>query len=221
MTPTLTASDKRRLTRLANEYRNEGYRVVVHPSPEDLPEFLRGFLPALVAFSNDENVVLEMRTREQLSDPLNSLVDLASAVEQQPNWRLDLVSTGSKYVEGEVPPGDEPQPHEIRSRIGLARELASEGRAEDAALLAAAAAEATLRRIAKNHEVELSHLQPGFVLRQLYIVGLLGDEHYDVLRHGFAERRMISHGFQPKTSTDDWVQPLIDATHDLLMMAGI
>lgn len=216
MTMTLTVGGKRRLTRIANEYRDKGYRVIVHPGQDDLPAFLRGFEPAMIAIGDDESVVLEIRTREQLSDRQNSLVALASAVENRPGWRLELVSTGTKYVEAEVPPGEEPDVHEIRARIGSARELYGEGQVEDAALIAGAAAEATLRRVARINDVELDHLQPGFILRQLYSLGLLDEQHYHALRRGIVERNVISHGFRPNTAVDDWVLPLIHATSELL-----
>jgi len=220
MTMTMNAAGKRRLSRIAKEYREKGYQVIVRPEQDELPVFLRGFQPALIALSDNENVVLEIRSREQLTDQEFSIVKLADAVATHKNWRFDLVSTGAEYVEAEVRPGVEPDIQEIRSKIGVARELFGEGQSEGAALIASAAAEAALRRLARKHDIQLDHLQPSFVIRQLYILGLLSDENYGILRTAMTERNVLTHGFRPNSAPDEWVLPLIHATSDLLTEAS-
>ena len=43
---TLTANlERERLLKLAEEYRNKGYEISIHPNPEDLPDFLRNYRP--------------------------------------------------------------------------------------------------------------------------------------------------------------------------------
>lgn len=216
MTMTLTPTGKRRLTRIASEYRSQGYRVVTHPRQDELPAFLHGFEPALIAMSDDENVVLDIRSREQFSDTRNSLVSLAAAVEKQPGWRLELVSTGSQYTASEIPSGVEPDIHEIRSRIGIAREMLDEGQGEVAALIAWSAAEAILRRLAETNDIVLEQRHPEAVLTQLYFVGLLSDMEFDVLRRAVREQVVIAHGFNANVAPGEWVPPLIETASGLL-----
>ena len=52
---------RQQLQEIAAEYESRGYDVLVEPSPEELPEFLTGFHPDLVARGPNESVVVEVK----------------------------------------------------------------------------------------------------------------------------------------------------------------
>jgi hypothetical protein len=209
---TVTAEQKS-LDDAAQEYASKGYRVVKDPDSTQLPDFLKGFRPDLIAYSDRENVVVEAKSSDALPES-RDMVSLADVVSARPGWRFELIVTG-------------PSMHEeaagldwwaIRHRIADARELLS-GQADAAAVLAWSAAEATMRLIAKQHRISLGSVQrnvPSFLVTKLYTLGLLSREDYDVLSEGIQMRNLIVHGYRTSGPTHDEVRRLIDSAERLL-----
>ena len=68
-----------RLLELVKKYRNQGYKVTLHPNTEDLPDFLREYSPALIAHRGDGSIVVEVKSRSSLSSlPSEYLSGLAN-----------------------------------------------------------------------------------------------------------------------------------------------
>lgn len=89
--------EHRRLLRLASEYRQKGYRVMIYPSPEVLPSTLANCSLDLVAENGARVVAIEVRTRENLV--LNGSEDLrriSESVQKLPGWEFELVVTNSR-----------------------------------------------------------------------------------------------------------------------------
>lgn len=92
-----TPLEHRRLLRLAREYRHAGYDVVVYPEDEVLPQALKGCSIGLIARSDEEVVVAEVRSRPNLT--LNGSADLrrlAERIETLPGWQFNLVVTNPR-----------------------------------------------------------------------------------------------------------------------------
>ncbi|NJO72643.1 MAG: hypothetical protein HC833_02010 [Leptolyngbyaceae cyanobacterium RM1_406_9] len=89
--------ERRRLLKLAREYRQKGYDVILHPSPEDLPSSLAKCPFDLIAAKSEKVVAAEVRTRENLtlngSCDLRRMIDL---IEQLPGWEFELVVTNPR-----------------------------------------------------------------------------------------------------------------------------
>ena len=217
MTTSYETLERRRLLRAASDYRKKGYCVTLDPEGSDLPAFLGGLRPDMIAQRSDENIVIEVRSRATLRDGEPNLVDLAKAVEAQPDWRLDLIVTNPRHAPDEPLDGEEPSAVDIRGRIGVARELLDEGHDEAAALLAWSAVEAALRELARREALALNGRQPEFVIEQLYSVGLLGKEDYSLLLNALSERNLIAHGFVGRGLSDSIVTRVIDIADEALM----
>ncbi|NJO43465.1 MAG: hypothetical protein HC865_23500 [Cyanobacteria bacterium RU_5_0] len=89
--------EHRRLLKLAREYRQKGYQVTLHPSPEELPPPLADCSLDLVAVSDTRVVAAEVRSRETLT--LNGTEDLrriSESVQQLPGWEFELIVTNSR-----------------------------------------------------------------------------------------------------------------------------
>ena len=52
---------QRKLQEIAAEYRAQGYDVRIEPGPEDVPAFLTGFRPDLIARGPHDSVVVEVK----------------------------------------------------------------------------------------------------------------------------------------------------------------
>ncbi|MBW4581259.1 MAG: hypothetical protein KME42_16950 [Tildeniella nuda ZEHNDER 1965/U140] len=89
--------ERRRLLQLAREYRQQGYTVTLYPSSEELPPALADCALDLIAKSASKTVVVEVRTRENLT--LNGSEDLRTLtkrVQQVPGWEFELVVTNPR-----------------------------------------------------------------------------------------------------------------------------
>lgn len=89
--------ERRRLLKLAREYRQKGYDVIVHPAPEDLPSCLAKCPFDLIAAKAEKVVAAEVRSRENLT--LNGSCDLrrmTDLIEQLPGWEFELVVTNPR-----------------------------------------------------------------------------------------------------------------------------
>lgn len=94
--------ERRRLQAVAKEYKDNGYEVHIYPAPAQLPQFLQGYNPDMVASSATENAVVEVKTQETLPSS-NYLVPLADTISKQPGWSFELVVTNPK----QAPPAEE------------------------------------------------------------------------------------------------------------------
>lgn len=89
--------EHQRLLRLAREYRQKGYHVTLHPSPEQLPPSLSNCSLDLLAVSETKVVAAEVRTKENLT--LNGSEDLrriSESVQSIPGWEFELVITNAR-----------------------------------------------------------------------------------------------------------------------------
>lgn len=91
--------EHRRILKLAQEYRNEGYAVTVYPDAKDLPDVLAQCPLDLVARGDNATVAIEVRTRETLT--LNGSKDLrriTDTIKEIPGWVFELVVTNPRQA---------------------------------------------------------------------------------------------------------------------------
>ncbi|NJL10334.1 MAG: hypothetical protein HC908_09670 [Calothrix sp. SM1_7_51] len=89
--------ERRRLLKLAHEYRQKGYSVDIYPTSGKLPPTLANLSLDLIAVKGSEVIAAKVRTRETLS--LNGSEDLrriSESVEKLPGWVFELVVTNSR-----------------------------------------------------------------------------------------------------------------------------
>lgn len=214
-TPTAN-TERERLLKLADEYRDKGYAVSFHPIPEDLPDFLRSYRPDMIVRRGEEAVVIEVKSRSSLSSSSTQyLRNLAQAVEQHPGWRFELVVTNpddttySQKAEGSF------QEHEIRSRLQVAKQL-SEQHPESAILYSWSLVEATLRLIAEKEEISLQRFDPLYLVKRLTTEGVISRSEYQILMNALSLRNAIAHGFKTAQITQNSVYEVIEITEQLL-----
>ena len=168
-------SEHHRLEQIAADYRSEGYEVKVHPRPVDLPDFLAGFEPDLLASGNRETIVVEVKTRDQLTSlPANGALE--GVLQNRPGWRFEMVIDGA-----------EPElrrtlsAHQIRASMREASELQLRNHSTAALLLLWSATEGALRLLANREKVELEWFSAGYMMKRLYTLGMIGRKQYQTL----------------------------------------
>jgi hypothetical protein len=127
---------------VASEYEKRGYQVTLEPAAGEMPEFLVGFDPDLIATGHGESVVVEVKAREDLENG-QAIAAMEAALQGRPGWRFELVIDGSdsEHKRSLGPP-------QIGSSLEEANELQREGHEVAALLLMWAATEGILRLLA-------------------------------------------------------------------------
>jgi hypothetical protein len=212
MMPTSQAAvATRRVEELAQEYRDQGYEVLVEPETPELPGPLAGFRPDLVVRRGDEVVVVEVKFRESLGDP--RLRELSEAVRRQPGWRFDLVLLRPEPG----PPGTkEWTATDVSNHLSQVEALLGFGHQEAALLLAWSAAEATLRLLAKKEGLALQREDAPYLLKLLTSRAVLTREQHDLLQEVLQLRNAVAHGHQPPEINPTKINDLRETISQLL-----
>lgn len=209
-----SATESHALERVASEYEERGYRVILQPSPAQLPDFLSSFRPDLLAQSADENVVVEVKSKAELRD--HTLAELSREVAKHPGWRFELLLANPRS--GQEVPTDAPvaEPQAAAARVEEAERLLDSDFTEAAALIAWSAAESALRQLASRENLDSIRGGSSYLLKHLFSNGLLARSTYDRLTEAMELRNAVSHGFESPRPAPDQVRSLIAETRDLL-----
>lgn len=208
--------ERERLLKIAEEYRNKGYEVFFHPSPEDLPNFLKNYRPDMIVRREDEAVIIEVNSRRSLNSSAGQyLQNLAQSVEQHPGWRFELVMTNPEDVAYSSKAESSLQESEIEARLQVARQLALQ-HPDSAILYSWSLVEATLRLVAEHEGLILQRLDPFYLVKQLVTEGVILRSEYQLLMDALSLRNAIAHGFKATEITQEAVCELIDVAEQLL-----
>ncbi|MFP4337551.1 MAG: hypothetical protein ACLFQP_06435 [Halothece sp.] len=216
MTTPIANIEREELLKIAEEYRNQGYEVSIHPSVEDLPDFLKNYRPDLVARRGNEATVIEVKSRSSLdSSSMQYLRHLAQILEKNPGWQFKLVMrnpeefTYSPQAEGSL------QAPEIQSQLQFAKRLATEHPAS-ALLYSWSLVEATLRLVAEHEGLTLERVDPPYLVKHLATEGAISRSEYQLLMNVFSLRNAVAHGFKTTQLKQESVHDLIQITKELL-----
>jgi REase_AHJR-like len=206
--------ERKLLAEIAAEYQQRGYSVKIEPSDEDLPIFLAGLRPDMIATRDDENLVVEVKSRRDVAQATD-MAEIESALKERSGWRFELVIDGTE---------SETQPilnlDQISRAIQEANHLKQEGYVVAAFLLLWAATEGLLRSIADREQVDLDSAASGYLTKRLYSVGLLARDQYLVLEDAVRLRNVAAHGFQASITIDAFLR-LAAVSNQLLDELGI
>lgn len=188
------ARERKRATDVAREYAGRGYDVTREPGERDLPSFLSGLQPDLIARKGDDLVVIEVRSEESLAGR-RDLQALAEAVEKAPGWRFELVVTNPRRhpLEGD-PRSKQIRWNQIGSAASEVEALLAARQGSGATIQAWALAEATLRLAAKRMGVDVERADTVALLKTTYSLGVVTREEMDVLEQLLSARNRAAHG---------------------------
>jgi hypothetical protein len=185
------STERKELERIARQYQDKGYNVVVEPGANEIPDFIREYRPDMIARGSGDCIVIEVRQLSTDSERERIRV-ISERVERQPGWRFVLVSP-EEPASGF---GNTPADTEIKRLIKEARALTEEGHPEAALLLAWAALEGGMRVAASREGVEVQRPDTWSLMRELVSAGLIDRQKFSQLSEVFKLRSALAHGLQ-------------------------
>jgi len=189
------------IEKIAEDYRRRGYDVDVVPSGADVPEFLGGYQPDIIARGADESVVVEVKVGTQTS-VAERFREIAERINRQPGWRFSVV-----YVNPSEPDQiAEAEPAPLAELQKLAREadaLLGAGQLNAAFLLFWSALEGSLRLLGRHAQLPLENLPPSALIRELYSAGEISRDHFDTLMRLLPVRNRLVHGLHGRIDETD------------------
>lgn len=169
-------------------YKNKGYSITIAPDPDQLPDFLREFLIHLVAKSESENVVVDVKSRKDLKETLSTIDKLDEIIKEHPGWRFELV-----LIKDELPP---PVDVDAKALLEQVENLQKLGYSSAAFLLVWSALEIGLRNLAHKEDVPLEKDAADFVMSKLASWGWIENDVYNTLGDALPVRDAVAHGYQ-------------------------
>jgi uncharacterized protein YutE (UPF0331/DUF86 family) len=203
-----------KLQEIAAEYRAQGYDVRIEPGPEDVPAFLTGFRPDLIARGPHDSVVVEVKvgTTTAASEHFR---ELAEMIRQQPGWRFSLVVIDPRS--DDVAPSAQPllDRQAIADRLERANELRRAGIKDAAFFLFWVSIEALLRQLATREGLPLERIPSSALLKELFSLGILSRDDLEMAQRAFAVRNALVHGFEA-TELDQTTEAVARLAQQLL-----
>jgi hypothetical protein len=188
---------EQRLNQMADRYRAQGYKVVVRPGPDDLPDFAKDFKVEIIATRDDGSVLASVKDKQSDLEADREIPRYAEVTSTQPDWRFDVFVLGS---ESQPMPdkreAKEPSEEDIRRALEDVERMLQAGFEQQALIAAWAALEAAMRRRLRAEGEEAGWgSSPRTMLNELYSDGALQNSDFRHLEELFGARSAIVHGF--------------------------
>jgi hypothetical protein len=201
------------ITKIAEDYRRRGYNVAITPRGADVPEFLAGYQPDLIARSPTESVVVEVKVGTRTSI-VERFREIAERVNHQPGWRFSLVYVSPSEPDQMMEAEPAPLP-ELQQRAREADSLLQANQPDAAFLLYWSTVEGSLRLLGRRAQLPLENLPSSALIRELYSSGELSREEFDTLMRLLPMRNRLVHGLVGRTDRAN-VEPLRGLVNTLL-----
>ena len=184
---TKPSPEERKLASVARRYKRNGYRVSVPATGVAGPAFLGGYLPALIAESDQDRVVVEVKRSDQVRQS-NDLLELAERMSNVDGWRFELVT---------VPPPPDfalTSPDQIDRMAARARQALGLGLADVAYTHAWCAVEILISALSSRTGARPLGASVPHLARNLASEGAISRKSFDVIEKAYAARAWIVHG---------------------------
>lgn len=185
---------ERRIREIVKDYQSKGYTVIVNPKQSELPSFIKGFQPDIIAKREDENVLIEVKTKTDRAD-LRQFESLAAELQKKKNWRFEVVFTNPKSKPLALDNQRTLNDQSVNRRIAEINKLINYDSFEAAFLLSWATIEAVLRQKLTNEKSATIEKQTLSVIRTMFSLGLLNQRDYKLLQEINQKRNHLIHGF--------------------------
>lgn len=205
-----TNSELRALADARTRYEAQGYTVQFE---ERLPAPFDGLIADAVARREGEAVLIELRPTAMTAERRERLNRLAVLVDEQPGWRIDIVSFD--------PADHAPLPSDDDARRRLQEARAILGTSPDAAVLMTwSAIEGGLWKLSRSQDRAASPRPsaPRRLIRELLVDGLISGAQAARLDDFAQERNLIAHGWDATSRLQpgelDWFMTFAEALLD-------
>ncbi|WP_407306374.1 hypothetical protein [Desulfosporosinus sp. SB140] len=183
-------SEKVALTKAAKEYLDQGYEVTIYPTKDELPMPLKGQMPDLIAFKDNQYVIVEVKSKLSPSEA-NQLKVFADIAEKQ-GWRFDLISID----EDTKPTLDILTQKDMELTWKKISDLKHLGFNNSAFVYVWAMLETLMRSLVAKENIRVhsnTMYSPLLLVKTLYSYGVLEEEDFNKLKHYFSIRNRIVH----------------------------
>jgi hypothetical protein len=185
------------LTRVARGYADQGYQVLLRPTPAQLPDFARDFKVEILARRGNGGVIASVKKNREEMEADKEMPRYAEVTGEQPGWRYDFT-----ILEAEQPGAREARGSQdfsgddIHKTLSEAEEMARIGFVRAAVITAWSALEAAMRmRLRTAGEMAGWGTMPRQMLNELYSSGVLSIDEFAQLERLSQVRNQIVHGF--------------------------
>ncbi len=185
---------ERRIKEISKDYESRGFHVIINPKQIDLPKFLKGFEPDIIAKNEVESVVIEVKTKGDISQ-LNKFESLANAISKHKKWRFELVFTNP--IEQTIQTGfkNELSVYKQKERIVEIKQLMKLNYYNAAFLLGWATLEGAIRGKLNDEKSESFNKTTLSIIKTIYSLGQINQHDYKNLEKLNNERNYLIHGF--------------------------
>jgi HAMP domain-containing protein len=177
---------QRKLRSVARQYAQAGYSVTIPAQGGDTPAFLNGLTPDLIAESEHDRVVVEIKESRGLRGS-NELEEIAERVSREPGWRFELVAIPSAETAAA------PAVKRMDYMADRARKAMGYGLPDAAFAYAWSIIEVLLVDLAARHGLAASRKPALHVARDLVSRGILSREALSEIEHARTLRKRIVH----------------------------
>lgn len=186
---------ERRIREIVKDYDNQGYEVHMNPSPSLLPNFLKGYKPDILAKKENDNVIVEVKTRNDRMN-LQRFESLAKEIDKRKDWRFEMVFTNQKEKGLEPTYQNVLSELEINNRILEINRLVELNSYEASFLLSWSTIEAVLRNQLRNEKFDTNRKTTMSVMKTMFSLGLINQHDYKTLQKSNVYRNNLIHGFE-------------------------
>nr|WP_294504199.1 hypothetical protein [uncultured Rhodopila sp.] len=176
----------------AHEYRSQGYEVVEAPAAANMPAFLSGLSPDLIAIKAGDHVVVEIRRADRLKGS-NEITELAARVANNPDWRFELIALaapqGPDHSRRLVDPLDR-----VLGFVTKASETNDAGAQTISLIALAAIVQRLLQRSARQRGIETANRSMKSLIRELSFQGVIDEATLSVLERIGAREEALWNG---------------------------
>lgn len=190
---------------VADQYRKEGYEVIVEPDPSLIPFDLGRYRPDLIARRGDVSLIIEVKgNTDRMS--FDQLREIANEVRQHQGWRLVLV-TADDVLNHLTAMGSDPRtsPEELSKSIERAKRLKELGDTEAAFFALWVVFERMMRAQVVRIGLPIERLAPSILIRQLYSQGELSIPSFDLAMNLMQVRNRVAHGLEVLDIENDYL----------------
>ncbi len=190
-------TNEERLSRVADRYRSLGFKVVLHPGPDDLPPFAKDFKVEIVASSDKGNVLVVAKASPSEFQAAQEVTSYTEITSQQPGWRMDVFVLGPDSPSlPAAAEAKEPTEEEISRSIADAERMLRAGFTVQAVIAAWATLESAMRQRLQALGIRAGWgTSPRTMLNELFSAGDFNNRDFRDLEGLYQLRNLIVHGF--------------------------
>ncbi|HXZ02183.1 MAG TPA: hypothetical protein VEI03_19470 [Stellaceae bacterium] len=216
MTTNETATQElQKVEELTRHYLNQGYRVIREPKGDQLPAFLQGFSPDLIAQKGSDNLIIEVKRRLSPHDQ-NYWRALSEVVAREPGWKFQIVLMDLDDIEWR-PPSELPTPSALKARLKEVSTLQQNKQVGAALLLLWSVFEAAARHHLAKLGLPPTERTPSIALvKRLLAEGIIDDDDYGRVVASLADRNVLAHGFFQQHFPSSSIADLMTVTRQLI-----